>query len=156
MTLNPTDNLVPEDYPQQLVDLLHNPRTDLVELNSQEKDIPHSNNAGSGYLLLYLTLLFAKDVTLNGLHSKTLITTSHAYNNMYDIKNTQPTYGQLTRRWIEDINILNQDPIACLPQKLREIYNEIQATLQDNEHHDTTMEEDSPSTPQSSSPMLTD
>ena len=130
-------------------------RSELTELNSQEEDIPHSSNADSGYLLIFLTLLFAKSVTLNDLTNATS-TLSRTYNHMYGIEKTQPTYGQLTRRWIEDMNHLQQEPIACLPQELREIYNEIQATPRDNEQHDTSMEEDSPPTPHSSSPMSTD
>ena len=128
---------------------------ELTELNSQEDDIPHSNNADSGYLLVFLTLLFAKGVTLNDL-TNAIPTISKTYNHMYGIEKTQPTYGQLTRRWIEDMNHLQQEPIACLPQELREIYNKIQATTRDNKQHDTTMEGDSPSTSHSSSLMSTD
>ena len=93
MTLNPTNTPVSTTYLQQLTTLLDTPNitllSELTELNSQEEDIPHSSNADSRYLLIFLTLLFAKSVTLNDL-TNAISTTSQAYNHMYDTEKIQP------------------------------------------------------------------
>ena len=104
------------------------------ELNPTDKDIPHSNRLDSGYILLLITLIIAKDVTLNNNHPNNyphhvnLHCSSSTFQQMYTIESSSPTYSPLTREWVDNIITHKQDLITSLPLQLRSLYDSITRT----------------------------
>ena len=130
--INPTANKTTKEIRQLIPPLTHQFKDHLTkELNPTDKDIPQSSRPDSGYILLLITLLFAKDVTLNNSHPNNFPheidarSFSQTLQQMHTIESTSPTYGPLTRQWVDNIINHRLDLIKSLPNELKALYDSI-------------------------------
>ena len=132
MHIKPTTNETTDEIQQLIPPLTHQYRNYINdELNPSDEDIPRTSKQDSGYLLLFITLLFAKDVTLNNSHPSSypykanFDCTADILHHMHTTEKAAPTFGPLTRQWVNNIITHNADLTASLPTQLKALYDSI-------------------------------
>lgn len=128
----PSSNSLPKETLSKLQNLLNHNSRGFAHANFTltDKDIPPTSKANSGYLLLFITLIFATDLHLNKNNppNTAIRLASYPLGDIFlDMYNNQllHNYGLLSREWIANFYINKTDIIQSLPEHLRSIFESI-------------------------------